>query len=127
MIYELAIVENEPLLLNCPCDSTYSGDPDAWVEEQVAWTVGDKQAPRQPGLTQTCAAIRILTLKMFYERNVFRAHYCVEVDVEAAIRWLESIGPHNRRTLEDFAFWDFNLSYDEWSPSVSISRMQSTC
>ena len=122
-IFEYAVVEPEPLLLNCGCDSSYSrlrGRRDQWEqwgEDKDAWEKGEKHAPLQPGLTRTCKAIRAIALPMFYEQNSFRGHYCQNADLDVAIRWLDRIGRDNRRSLRDCCFWDFNSSYDRSCPN----------
>ncbi|KAK5175229.1 uncharacterized protein LTR77_000366 [Saxophila tyrrhenica] len=116
IIYEFAVVDDTPLLLNCPCDSTYDCEED-WLEDQSLWSNGTKQQPQQPGLTRASRFLRAVTLPMFYERNVFRAHYCFNTDVDFAIKWLDRIGSENRRLLQDFCFIDDNLAFDDMYPN----------
>ena len=115
-IFEYAVIENEPLLLNCGCDSSYDGDFDALDEDRALWTTGEKHSPLQPALTLTCKIIRAVTLPMFYLQNAFRAHYCYETDFDMVIKWLRLIGPANRRLLRDFCLWDMNPRFDQWRP-----------
>lgn len=114
-ILEYAIIEHEPLLVNCPCDSSYESDTE-YLEDQGRWKIGEKQPPQQPGIARTCGNLRSLALPIFYQHNAFRAHYCRETDVDGAIGWLERIGSQNRCLLRDFCFWDMNWSYDEQAP-----------
>jgi hypothetical protein len=121
-IFEYAIIEAEPLLLNCGCDSSYT-DEEEWDEDQARWESGEKHPPYQPGLTQTCRWVRSVTLPMFYERNAFRSHYCFRVDLDMSLRWLKAIGPDNRRRLKDFCFIDKNPLYDmQWERD--LKRLQ---
>lgn len=115
-IFEYVVIEDEPLLLNCGCDSSYRGDVDAWNEDQALWDKGEKHPPFQPGLTATCTTVRAITLPMFYGRNAFRAHYCWEADFDMAVKWLKLISPVNRRLLRDLCLWDKNPFFDEWRP-----------
>lgn len=116
VIFELAVQEPEPLLLNCGCDSSYHGDYDKWAEDSQAWQAGTLRAPQQPSLTKTCSLLRQITLPLFYKLNTFRGHYCYRADPDAAIKWLADIGPENRRSIRDLAFWDFNQAFDEYEP-----------
>ena len=114
-IFEYAIYEDDALLINCGCDSSYPSIEE-WHEDQALWDKGIKRAPLQPSLTRTCATIRSVTLPMFYA-NAFRAHYCYAADINIALKWLECIGPANRRLLRDFCFWDMNPKFDIWEPN----------
>ena len=115
-IFEYAIIESEPLLLNCGCDSSYGGNYQEWHADEERWTSREKHPPQQPGLTGTCAAVRSVTLPMFYQQNAFRAHYCFEADLDMAVAWLKRIGPTNRRLLRNFCCWDKNRHYDNQMP-----------
>jgi hypothetical protein len=53
---------------------------------------------------------------MYYQKNVFRAHYCYAADLAMAVRWLKSIGHRNRLLIGDLALWDKNPSFDSWVP-----------
>ena len=53
---------------------------------------------------------------MYYQKNVFRAHYCYASDLKMAIRWLKAIGNENRLMICDVALWDMNPSFDSWVP-----------
>ncbi len=123
IVYEYTVVDDEPLLLNCPCDSSYA-DGKEWAEDQRRWKEGEKQRPVQPGLTRTCTAIRAMTIDTFYERNTFRAHYCFNTDVASALEWLQCIGRKNRRSLRNFFFYDANPGFDEIWPLVSVSQRE---
>lgn len=116
-IFEYAVLEPEPLLLNCGCDSSYSGDHDQWREDRQLWETGERLPPLQPGLTKTCSLIRSLTIPIFYQQNVFRAHYCHRSDFETAVKWLNLIGKDNRLLLRDLCLWDWNTSFDWQMPS----------
>ena len=111
-IFEYAVVEDHPLLLNCGCDSSYKGDEEAWCEAVELWKKGEKLPPFQPGITSTCSIVRRMVLPIFYQRNVFRAHYCYRTDFDMAVKWLKMIGKENRLLLRDFCFWDLNPDYD---------------
>lgn len=117
-IFEFAIIENKPLLVNCPCDSSFpsADDDQQHKEEKALWESGEKQPPFQPGLTRTCTAVRCITLPMFYQQNIFRAHYCYATDFGMAMKWLKLIGPTNRLLLRDFCLWDWNWLFDVQSP-----------
>lgn len=113
-IFEYAVQEAEPLLVNCGCDSNYEDNKDKWIEDKAAWEEGQYRPPEQPSLTRTCALIRAITLPMFYRMNGFRAHYCFQADKQVAIKWLDRVGPENRRMMRDFCFQDLNPQFDEW-------------
>ena len=53
---------------------------------------------------------------MYYQRNVFRAHYCYAADLALAILWLKCIGDANRRLIRNLALWDMNPSFDSSAP-----------
>lgn len=74
--------------------------------ELALWESGEKHPPVQPALTRTCKFIRSLALPIYYQQNVFRAHYCYETDIFMAIKWLKGIGHANRLLMCDFALWD---------------------
>lgn len=115
-IFEFAVIEDEPLLVNCGCDSSYSSIDD-WNEDQGRWDSGEKHPPAQPGLTRTCRAVRVIALPMFYKQNSFRAHYCYEADFAMAVSWLKDIGQANRELMADFAMLDMNWMFDLRVPS----------
>jgi hypothetical protein len=110
-IFEYAVIEDEPLYLNCGCDSSYPSI-DAWNEDQALWEDGRKHPPVQPGLTRTCQFVRTLSLPIYYKQNAFRAHYCYEADLPMAIKWLKDIGQANRESMSDLAMLDMNPSFD---------------
>lgn len=114
-IFEYAVIEDEPLLLNCGCDSSYSTMQE-WHDDEMLWEDGEKHAPEQPGITRTCKSLRAMTLPIFYQKNRFRAHYCYEANLGMAIMWLERIGHANRLMLRDFCLWDKNPLFDGWIP-----------
>ena len=116
VIFEYAVQDPEPLLLNCACDSSYNRDYERWGEDQAAWNAGELRAPEQPSLTRTCVLIREIALPMFYKLNVFRAHYCYQADRDGAVKWLEQIGAANRSMMRDICFIDMNESFDESVP-----------
>lgn len=111
-IFEYAVQEEEPLLLNCGCDSSYYGDRKQWEADKTAWAEGQLRPPKEPALTRTCALIRDITLPMWYKMSVFRAHYCYAADKVSAIAWLDRLGPAKRSMLRDVAFWDLNPGFD---------------
>ncbi|TKA78504.1 hypothetical protein B0A55_01978 [Friedmanniomyces simplex] len=115
-IYELALISPDSLLLNCPCDSWYHRNYDAWDNDKEAWASGTKHAPSQPGLTQTCAFVRKLTLPIFYQENRFLAHYCHSADISMATGWLNAIGPINRALLRHLWLFDENPRQDVYCP-----------
>ena len=90
---------------------------------EARWESGEKHPPVQPTLTRTCKFIRALALPIYYQQNVFRAHYCYESDLTMAVRWLKGIGNANRLLMRDFALWDKNPSFDQWTPR-DIKRAQ---
>jgi hypothetical protein len=122
-IFELTVIEDETIFLNCPCDSSYQDDDD-WSMDKSLWETGEKHPPFQPGLTQTCKAIRAIALPLFYERNVFRAHYCYAVDVDMAIGWLRCIGQENRSMLKDLAFHDKNPVFDRLMDGKDLKKLR---
>ena len=122
-IYEMVVIADEPLLLNCGCDSSYI-DEDDWAMDTALWEAGDKHPPYQPALTQTCKAIRSMTIPMFYRRNVFRAHYCYAADVDMALSWLSCIGPENRIILKDLCFWDKNPRFDMQRDAQDLKKLR---
>lgn len=115
-IFEFAVREPEPLLLNCACDSSYYGDYERYEEDQDLWEEGKLGPPKQPALTQTCKLIRDITLPMFYKLNIFRAHYCYAADQAGAIEWLDCIGAKNRLVMRDICFIDMNPHFDVSCP-----------
>ncbi|KAK4898476.1 hypothetical protein LTR27_004073 [Elasticomyces elasticus] len=129
-IYELVVIMNEPLLLNCGCDSSYRGkdqcDCDSSYcgknhseredEDREAWETGDLHAPHEPNITRTCRFIRDLTIPIFYKDNEFLAHYCHAADFDVALAWLENIGSKKRELLVQLSLFDANSNYDEWCP-----------
>jgi hypothetical protein len=72
-IYDLAVIETEPLLINVPCDSGRSG---LLREEEDAWKSGLKKPPAQPALSRTCRDVRREVLPIFYGSSIFRGCYC---------------------------------------------------
>jgi len=111
-IYELAVVGDSALLLNCACDSSYPGHKDEWQTDQQAWKCGAKHPPHQPSLTRTCRSIRDLALPIFYRENVFHAHYCFTSAFDLALDWLKAIDAHNRRILRHLYLFDGNPALD---------------
>lgn len=126
-IYELVLFEDEPLLLNCGCDSSYNNgrDDDQWQQDKEAWKAGEKHPPMQPGLTRTCHGIRNITLPLFYKHNTFRAHYCHSANFDTAFEWLRKMGEINRQHLRQLFLHDDNPGYDSWelTPLKTVSRM----
>ena len=120
VIYELAVVQYEPLLLNCACNSSYSHRRMQMREDEEAWDGGKSHPPLQPALSQTCRNIRDLTLPLFYSENVFRASYCQPVNrppmLPSPIKWLRLIGKENREMLRHLYFYDRNPSQDHFKP-----------
>ncbi|KAF2208147.1 hypothetical protein CERZMDRAFT_91615 [Cercospora zeae-maydis SCOH1-5] len=116
IIWEYAVIDAEPLLVNCPCDSFFGGWTDAYYSERDAWKEGTRQPPCQPPLTRVCRSIRADALSIFYSRNAFRAGYCYECDTNLVVSWLRVIGQQNRSMLKEFFFWDANAVHDQYSP-----------
>jgi hypothetical protein len=109
VIYEYAVTEDEPLLVNMPCDSSYRGRYNLESDDKHAWSLGEKHPPLQPSLTKTCRFIRTEALPFFYGCNIFRMSYCDSSEkVKIAIRWLTMIGEHNRAWLQQFYLYDRN-------------------
>ncbi|KAK5696399.1 hypothetical protein LTR17_024237 [Elasticomyces elasticus] len=117
-IYELVVIVDEPLLLNCGCDSSYRGKDHSEREDadREAWESGVLHAPHEPNITRTCRFIRDLTIPIFYKENQFLAHYCHAADFDVALAWLENIGSQKRGFLARLALFDANGNYDEWCP-----------
>ncbi|KAK3640775.1 hypothetical protein LTR56_011652 [Elasticomyces elasticus] len=117
-IYELVVIVDEPLLLNCGCDSSYRGKDHSEREDadREAWSTGALHAPHEPNITRTCRFIRDLTIPIFYKENQFLAHYCHAADFDVALAWLENIGSQKREFLARLALFDANSNYDEWCP-----------
>jgi len=86
-IFELAIVEVEPLFVNCGyhCTSGNCGNIRAWECRQ-------RHPLSQPALTHACRAIRAETIPMFYQLNTFRAHHFFCTDVRMMFDWLAQTG-----------------------------------
>ncbi|KAK5703969.1 hypothetical protein LTR97_002982 [Elasticomyces elasticus] len=117
-IYELVLIVNEPLLLNCGCDSSYRGKDHSEREDadREAWETGTLHAPHEPNITRTCRFIRDLTVPIFYKENQFLAHYCHAADLDVALAWLENIGSKKREFLARLSLFDANSNYDERCP-----------
>lgn len=116
-IYELVVIEDQPLLLNCPCNSSYRSRHEQLRKDEKAWEDGTAHPPLQPAITQTCREIRDLALPIFYKENVFRACYCLRNrTVEKPIKWLQMIGPENRELLRHFYLYDRRQNYDRYTP-----------
>ncbi|PPJ59357.1 hypothetical protein CBER1_05778 [Cercospora berteroae] len=116
IIWEYAVIDSEPLFVNCPCDSSFGGWNDAYCAEREAWEEGDREPPWQPALTRVCRSIRCDALPMFFRRNRFQAGYCYECDTDTVVSWLRVIGKQNREMLTHFFFWDANPDHDKYSP-----------
>ncbi|KAM3421396.1 hypothetical protein BST61_g1792 [Cercospora zeina] len=116
IIWEYAVVNSDPLLVNCPCDSSFGGWNEEYHHERDAWKEGRHHPPCQPPLTRVCRSIRFDALSIFYSRNAFRAGYCYECDTDIVVSWLRVIGKQNRELLKDFFFWDANPVHDQCSP-----------
>ena len=116
IIYEMAVVQEDPLPINCGCDSAYGGHCEEYYEARRQWEDGTLHSPWQPSLTRTCRAIRADALPMFYQLNVFRAYYCQPSDFDMVMDWLKIIGRTNRRFLRDFCLHDDNTAYDKQVP-----------
>lgn len=115
-ICELVVLEDQPLLLNCPCDSSYRKRRDVLRDDEKAWESGAAHPPMQPAIAQTCRDLRELVLPMFYKDNIFRACYCLRSrTIEAPIKWLRMMGADNRQMLRHLYFYDRNQRYDIWS------------
>ncbi|KAF2268816.1 hypothetical protein CC78DRAFT_540644 [Lojkania enalia] len=113
-IYEMVVIENKVLLLNCPCNSSFRNRWKERVIEEEMWEDGTIRPPEQPALTRTCRLIRLASLPIFYKQNIFRAHYCQSTvtDLNFLIRWLRTIGKENRELLRQMYFYDRNESQD---------------
>ena len=124
-IYELVVTEDRPLLLNCPCNSSYRQQHAVLREEQKQWREGDRHPPLQPALSQTCRWIRAETLRIFYGENLFRGSYCQPSKMLLApLKWLRIIGQQNRETLKHLYFYDRNERQDLRSPR-KLEQMKS--
>ncbi|KAF2772819.1 hypothetical protein EJ03DRAFT_371730 [Teratosphaeria nubilosa] len=57
----------------------------------------------QPNIAEVCQEARVEALKLYYRCNKFEACYCrvhnEDDDRSMLVRWLEAIGPDNRRNL----------------------------
>jgi hypothetical protein len=119
-IYELVVIEDQPLLINCPCESSYYGGYKESREAEESWKNGETRPAQQPALAQTCRFIRQTVLPIFYKENVFRASYCerqiqntdISINLDEPIQWLRMIGEENREMLRHFYFYDRNPSQD---------------
>jgi len=117
-IFEYVVVQcDQPLHINCPCDSSYGGWTPAFMAAKKRWESGAQKAPQQPQLARVCRSIRALALPLFYSKNRFQAGYCHSTDLGLALRWLEAIGPANRALLRNFYFFDGNEDYDSMEPA----------
>ena len=116
IIYEYTVISPEPLLLNCPCDSSFGGWSEEYYAEREAWETGQRSPPWQPALTKVCRSMRADALPMFYKHNAFRAGYCYECDTDIVVAWLRVIGKDNREMMKEFFFWDENPEHDRYSP-----------
>lgn len=117
MIYELVVIQNEVLLLNCPCNSSYRGRYGQLRQDEEAWQNGEMRPPLQPSLTRTSRLIRRLALPIFYHENIFRASYCYQASMlPTPIEWLKRIGKENREMLRHLYFYDRNQNHDEYCP-----------
>ncbi|KAH9837466.1 hypothetical protein Tdes44962_MAKER01822 [Teratosphaeria destructans] len=121
-IYELAVVEVQPLLLNCPCDSSYHGHREQYDRDYEAWESGEKQPPQQPGLARTSRYLRDIVLPIFYKHNVFVARYCTGTQRELPFRWLAAVGPVNRQLLTHLYLRDDNPAYDSFMPHADKAK-----
>ena len=65
MIYEIVVIEDGPLLINCPCNSSYRGRHALELEDEEPWRTGAKLPPLQPPLSLTCRFTRRETLAIF--------------------------------------------------------------
>jgi hypothetical protein len=124
-IYELVVVEDQPLLVNCPCNSSYRGRWEEGQTEEQRWEKGEIRPPQQPALTRTCRAVRENALPIFYKENIFRASYCNATvsDLSAPIQWFRMIGQSNREMLRHFYFYDRNERQDHNRKS-SLQRLK---
>lgn len=117
LIFGFAVIEAEPLYLNCPCDSSFGGWTDEYYDTRGLWEVGERQPPQQPGLTRVCTQIRADTLPMFYQLNQFQAGYCYECDLDIVLAYLKFIGTENRKMMKSFYFFDGNRRHDANRPT----------
>lgn len=128
LIFEYVVVEDDPLLLNCGCDSSYTRTGgrglEAYKQDRELWHKGELHPPIQPMITRTCSLIRAITIKIFYQRNAFRACYCYGCQRQVPYKWLAMIGSRNRRMIRDLCFWDWNAFYDKLRPDdlVAVRR-----
>lgn len=116
-IWEFVVIQEEPLLLNCPCDSFYGGWSEEYYAEVDLWENGTKHPPWQPALTRVCSSIRADALPMWFKHNRFQAGYCWETNRGMTLDWLEIIGAENRKLIKHFYFHDANFEHDDNSPS----------
>jgi hypothetical protein len=112
-IYELTIIQDEPFLLNCPCNSSYRGRYQQLHQDVQAWERREIHPPLQPAITRTNRSIRRAALPIFYQKNIFRASYCYQTRMlSAPIKWLSMIGRENREMLRHLYFYDRNQRHD---------------
>ncbi|GAB1729974.1 hypothetical protein NU195Hw_g4451t1 [Hortaea werneckii] len=130
-IFELAVVQEEPIRVNFPCAWTFSrrglglcsadekGSDDmvesAYHATRRAWNAGGKSLCRQPALSKLCRAVRHDVLKLFYGKNVFEMAYCDAYKCEAIVRWAKGIGAENRCLLKNVVATD---TEDDLGPRV---------
>ncbi|KAI7333259.1 hypothetical protein KC315_g4279 [Hortaea werneckii] len=116
-IFELAVVQEEPIRVNFPCAWSFSrqglglcsadekGSDDmvqsVYHATRRAWDAGGKSLCRQPALSKLCRAVRHDVLKLFYSKNTFEMAYCDVYKFEAVGRWAKGIGAENRRLLKN--------------------------
>lgn len=121
-IFELAVVQDEPIRVNFPCAWSFSrrglglcsadekGSDDmvesAYRATRQAWNDGGKTLCHQPALSKLCKAVRHDVLKLFYGKNVFEMAYCDAYKCEAIGRWAKGIGVENRRLLKNVVATD---------------------
>lgn len=125
-IYEYAITVSDPLLLNCPCDSSFGGWTLEYDEARQLWFNGSRKPPVEPALTRTCRAIRRETLAMFYLRNAFQAGYCFNTDQTPVLSWLQRLGPKKRAWLKDFYYFDENPMHDVNNDRSDLEKIRSS-
>ena len=115
-IWEFAVIQEDPLLVNCPCDSSYGGWSEDYYADVDLWENGTKHSPWQPALTRVCRSIRADALPMWYKHNQFQSGYCYETDLDMTVDWLRIISAENRKLMKHFYFYDANYQHDDNCP-----------
>ncbi|EME41711.1 hypothetical protein DOTSEDRAFT_134645 [Dothistroma septosporum NZE10] len=113
-IWEFAVIREDALLVNCPCDSAFGGWTDEYYEEVHLWENGTEHSPWQPAITRVCRSIRVDALPMWFKHNSFQSGYCWETNLAMTLDWLKIIGAENRKKMKHFYFYDANSQHDHY-------------